>query len=75
MVDNSQGHGIYASDALLTRDMNFNPAGSQPRLREGWFINISGEKVTQDMNFPADHPKFPDKPKGMKQILTERGLY
>ena len=27
------------------------------------------------MNFPADHPKFPDQPKGMKQILTERGLY
>jgi len=23
MVDNSQGHGIYAPDALLTRDMNF----------------------------------------------------
>ena len=27
------------------------------------------------MNFPADHPKFPDQPKGMKQILTKRGLY
>jgi len=32
MVDNSQGHGIYAPNALLTQDMNFNPAGSQPRL-------------------------------------------
>ena len=75
MVDNSQRHGIYAPDALLTRDMNFNPVGSQPRLQEGWFINILGEKVTQYMNFPTDHPKFLDKPKGMKQILTERGLY
>ena len=75
MVDNSQGHGIYASDALLTWDMNFNPSGSQPKLRDGWFINISGEKITQHMNFPADHPKFADQPKGMKQILTEQGLY
>ena len=75
MVDDSQGHRIYASDALLTQDMNFNPSGSQPKLRDGWFINISGEKITQHMNFPADHPKFPDQPKGMKQILTERGLY
>jgi len=75
MVDNSQGHGIYAPDALLTRDMNFNPAGSQPRLRDGWFINGLGVKVVQHMIFPADHPTFPDKPKGMKQILTERGLF
>jgi len=29
----------------------------------------------QHMIFPADHPTFPDKPKGMKQILTERGLF
>jgi hypothetical protein len=71
MVDNSQGHGIYAPDALLTQDMNFNPAGSQPRLQDGWFINGLVEKVVQHMNFPVDHPTFPDKPKGTKQILTE----
>jgi hypothetical protein len=75
MVDNSQGHGIYAPDALLTQDMNFNPAGSQPRLQDGWFINGLVEKVVQHMNFPVDHPTFPDKPKGTKQILTEWGLF
>jgi len=75
MVDNSQGHGIYAPDTLLTRDMNFNPSGSQPRLRNGWFINGLGEKVVQEMVFPTDHPTFPDKPKGMKQTLTEQGLF
>ena len=75
MVDNSQGYGIYASDALLTQDMNFNHAGSQPRLQDGWFFNGLGEKVVQHMIFPTDYPTFPDKSKGMKQILTERGLF
>ena len=75
MVDNSQGHGIYAPNALLTQDMNFNPTGSQLRLRDGWFINRLGERVVQHMIFPADHPTFPNKPKGMKQILIEQGLY
>ena len=55
--------------------MNFNPAGSQPRLQDGWFINGSGEKVVQHMIFPTDHPTFPDMPKGMKQILTKQGLF
>ncbi len=75
MVDNSQGHGIYAPNALLTRDMNFNPGGSQPKLRDGWFINGLGERVVQHMVFSADHPTFPDKPKGMKHVLIERGLF
>ena len=41
MVNNSQGHGIYAPDALLTHDMNYNPGGAQPRLQDGWFFNTS----------------------------------
>ena len=45
MVDDPQGHGIFASDALLTCDMNFNPAGSQPTMHNGWFVNQAGEKV------------------------------
>ena len=74
MVDNSQGHGIYASNALLTWDMNYNPGGSQPTLRYGWYIDALGNKITQQMNFPSNHLKYPNKPKGMKQILTECGL-
>lgn len=71
VVDNSQGHGIYAPDALLICDMKFNTAGPQPRLQDGWFINGLGEMVVQSMIFPTDHPTFPGKPKGMKQILTK----
>jgi hypothetical protein len=27
------------------------------------------------MNFPADHPEFPDMPKGMRQVLIKWGLW
>ncbi|KIL55377.1 hypothetical protein M378DRAFT_90974 [Amanita muscaria Koide BX008] len=66
MVDNSQGHSAYATDALLTSRMNLRPGGKQARLRDGSFM-CGDQKVTQPMNFPHDHPEFPDMPKGMKQ--------
>ena len=74
MVDNSQGHGIYISNALLTQDMNYNPGGSQLTLQDGWYIDALGNKITQQMNFPSNHPKYPNKLKGMKLILTKCGL-
>lgn len=74
MVDNSQGHSAYAEDALLTSRMNMNPGGKQALMRDGWFI-CNGEKITQPMVFPPDHPQFPGYPKGIRQVLTERGLY
>jgi len=73
-VDNSQGHCAYAEDALLVSRMNFRPGGKQARLRDGWFNNGS-TKIIQKMIFPPDHPEFPNQPKGMKQVLVERGLW
>ena len=35
MVDNSQGHAAYASDALLAMKMNLNPRGAVPKLWDG----------------------------------------
>jgi len=75
MVDNSQGHAAYPADALLVTRMNFNPSGAQTRLRNGWFTDATGQQQEQSMIFSPDHPKFPDQPKGMKQVLTEQGLY
>ena len=54
--------------------MNLNPAGKQARMRDGWFLQ-NGEKVAQPMIFPKDDPKFPNQPKGMRQVLLERGLW
>ena len=75
IVDNSQGHSAYASDALLTSRMNLRPGGKQARLHDGWYIRADGVRVSQAMVFPSDHPTCPNQPKGMKQILTERGLW
>ena len=54
--------------------MNLNPVGKQARMRDGWFLR-NGQKITQPMVFPKDHPEFPDQPKGMRHVLMERGLW
>jgi hypothetical protein len=58
--------------------MNLRPGGKQARMRDGWFIRSGpgdSDKIIQPMIFPPDHPNFPDQPKGMHQVLVERGLY
>ncbi|KAI0700377.1 hypothetical protein C8T65DRAFT_580331, partial [Cerioporus squamosus] len=65
LVDNSQGHSCYAEDALRVSKMNFRPGGAQARMRDEWYMK-DGQKVTQEMNFPPDHPHHPNEPKGMK---------
>jgi len=74
MVDNSQGHSAYAEDALLVSHMNINPGGKQAQMHDGWYLQ-NGKKVIQPMNFPSNHPEHPNEPKGVKAVLTERGLY
>jgi hypothetical protein len=47
-------------------------------MHDGWFIRSGpgdSDKIFQPMIFPPDHPNFPDQPKGMHQVLVERGLY
>jgi hypothetical protein len=74
MVDNSQGHSAYSVDALLTSRMNLRPGGKQARLRNTWYFR-HGQHIEQEMNFPHNHPEFPNMPKGMRQVLIERGLW
>ena len=74
LIDNSQGHSAYAEDALLATRMNVNPGGKQAKMRDGWFMK-DGKKVSQAMKFPQDHPDYPNEPKGLKVVLSERGLY
>jgi len=75
MVDNSQGHCAFSEDALLVSCMNLRPGGKQARMQNGWYFNNVGMKVSQAMIFPPDHPDHLDKPKGMKQVLLEWGLW
>jgi hypothetical protein len=74
MVDNSQGHSAYLPNALHVLQMNLNPGGAKPKMRDSWFMH-NRQRISQPMVFPQNHPKHPDELKGMKQDLTERGLW
>ena len=71
LIDNSQGHSAYAEDALLVSKMNLNPGKKHPEpMRDGWYYQ-NGQKVVQSMFSDAQHKQ----PKGIKLVLTERGLW
>jgi hypothetical protein len=72
--DNASNHTSYADDALRVEKMNLNPGGKQSRMRDGYIHN---QQRPQSMIFPDDHPnrKFAGQPKGIKQVLVERGLW
>lgn len=74
LFDNSSNHGCFAPDALRTDKLNLSSGGKQPHLRDGF---IHEKQVTQSMQFPPEYvnPKLAGKPKGIKQILKERGLW
>ena len=54
--------------------MNLNSGGAQPIVHDGWFMH-NGECISQPMIIPADHPTAPGKPKGVKLVLQECGLW
>jgi hypothetical protein len=61
-----------ADDALNAFTMNLNPAGGQPTMRDTIFDGKVQQMVFQD-DFHVE--KLRGKPKGMKIILEERGLW
>ena len=74
MVDHSQGHAAYLEDALVVSCMNVRPGRKQAHMHDSWYLR-DRRKVVQSMKFPADHAEYSNQPKGIKEILTERGLY
>ena len=72
--DNAANHACFAEDALLARRINLRVGGKQPRMRNGF--NEATQEI-QPMVFPEDHHDvlLRGKPKGLKQVLTERGLW
>lgn len=76
MFDHSSNHTCFAPDALVASPsrMNGGPGDRKNRLsrmRDGYF---GPNKTPQKMNFDQDHSQYPGQPKGIKQILAERGL-
>lgn len=74
LFDNAAGYGSFASDALRAQDMNLDSGGKAPIMRNSYFTK-DFILHQQQMNFPHDHPIHPGKPKGLRIILTERGLW
>ena len=78
IFDCSSAHEAFSSDALLAHKMNRGPGGKQPMMRD---TIIPGTNITQSMVFSAnyqgnskDGTSLAGKPKGMEQVLQERGL-
>ncbi len=69
-MDNSQNHLKMADDALRASKLNLGDGGKNtPLLRNGWFVNQSGERVEQVMQ------REDGVQKGLRTILLERGLW
>ncbi|KAF4692027.1 hypothetical protein FOZ60_014352 [Perkinsus olseni] len=71
LTDRSPIHCKYPEDGLNAKAMNVKPGGKQPRMRPGWYER-DGQRVVQDMVFPADHPRYAGLPKGLRQVVIER---
>ncbi|KAF8223993.1 hypothetical protein L208DRAFT_1314143 [Tricholoma matsutake] len=74
MVNNSQGHSVYVENALVISHMNVRPGGKQAKMHDMWFTK-NGLRVKQTMVFLLNHADHLNKPKGMQEVLKERGLY
>lgn len=67
--DQSGVHVRFADDALNVSKMNLNPGGKQPEMHDSYYQTADGEVIQQSM---VDNTGVP---KGVKQILQERGLW
>lgn len=63
LFDQSSGHTAFAEDALNANKMNVKPGGAQPKMRDTTWGGRVQKMVLRDGT-----------PKGMKQILIERGV-
>ena len=72
--DNASNHCAYTPDALIASKMNLGSGGKQPRLRDGWHLTSN---QPHSMVFSQDHPtpELRGQPKGIRQVLYERGLW
>jgi len=63
--DNSSNHAAFKSNALVANKMNLKPRRKQPKMKDTIFrSNNQHQSMINDAG----------EPKGMKQILIERGL-
>ena len=68
--DNSSNHHAMAKDGLVANRLNLQDGGKNvPLFRDGWFLDANGICIVQTMTAAGGIQK------GIKSILTERGLF
>lgn len=72
--DNAPTHQKRAADALSARHMPKTPGWKSQKAPERMRPGRLPSGEPQELYFPSDHPKHPNKFKGMAQILIERGI-
>lgn len=83
VFDCSSAHEAYSPTALRVQNMNIGIDGNKPNVRDTIIpcddpnIPLHLQGLTQQMYFPSNHPtlEHAGKPKGIKVVLEERGLY
>jgi hypothetical protein len=83
IFDCSLAHGAYAKTALRAQNMNLKPGGKQSHLRDPVIlfndphIPLHLRGMPQSFVYGSSHPDphKAGKPKGIKAILEERGLW
>eukprot|EP01083_Nonionella_stella_P077664 212194_1 len=70
--DNAPCHRMMPKNALNSTNMNVKAGGKAPIMKDGWYMD-GEEKIDQEMYFCRDMDEEVV-PKGLKQILVERGI-
>ena len=70
IFDNSANHLKRADDARNAKRLNLKDGGKNvPKIRDGFFFNEQGDRITHPMQTEDG------KQKGLRSILSERGLW
>ncbi|CAG8804567.1 34817_t:CDS:2 [Gigaspora margarita] len=74
--DNTKSHMTYALDTLVAKNMNLSSARKQEKICSTLYF-YERIKYDQSMIFQLDYyiPELCEEAKGLKQVLTERGLW
>lgn len=64
IFDQSSGHNCFPDDALVAKRMNVHPGGKQPKMHPGRLPNGAPQMMVNQYGVP----------KGLKQVLEERGV-
>lgn len=74
--NSAMSHCSFVDGALVASKMPLSPGGEQPKMKDGWYMR-GNKRRPQRMIFGVLHkdPNLCNQPKGVFQVLQERGLW